>query len=113
MTDVKRLLEGADLPWWTSKTETEHSRRIYAPTDGVNLATTWWDGNPHPTADLIVHAVNTLPAYEAAVEALERLVAALEPATIHWTDPVPADAPFALNEAREALRRVRGEAVPS
>ena len=125
MTDVKRLLDGADLPWHHLGGGEQWQRRIYAPTDGVNLATTWWDGNPHPTAELIVHAVNRLPDYEAAVDALRRLLINGPNHTNYegcadgmpWpTDDVPddveCDACQAVLAARRALRRLRNE-VPA
>ena len=54
----------------------------------------------HSDAALIVYAVNRLPDYEAAVEALERLVASVEPGTPH------------AGNARAALARLRDE-VPA
>ena len=78
MTEVKRLLaEATPLPW-------DRSRPV-----------------PEREADaaLIVHAVNRLPDYEAAVEALERVVNV-------WTGS-RRFMPNAVADARAALARLR------
>lgn len=101
MTDVKRLLdEATPLPW--KATRKNHWSWIGAD-DGVPAhQTAVCTDARKPDAALIVYAVNRLPDYEAAVDALERLVAFDE-------DPGNLDA---LDEARAVLRRLRPE-VPA
>lgn len=117
MTDVKRLLEQATpLPWahgplfgevWRLRGNSLFQRVCW--TKGARSKAP----RVAADADLIVHAVNTLPAYEAAVDALERLC--------HYTDAASECQPWKdgcdhrpwLREetdlAREALRRLRGD----
>ena len=57
-----------------------------------------WSGDGEKNAKLIVHAVNRLPDYEAAVDALENLIDANEGLDLHGGE-----------EAREVLLRLRGD----
>lgn len=125
MTDVKRLLdEATPLPWyWEPRSEVlrcrigaEGHRRGVG--DYAFLSVEEWPDAPEPldeqaNAALIVYAVNHLPDYEAAVDALETIERLLR--------PDPAGAPgyrgryWALvddahDTARVALRRLRGDA---
>jgi hypothetical protein len=88
MTSAKELLDAATpLPW---------SRGMFTVPDGPG-----WDSD----AALIVYAVNHLPDYEAAVEALERMLAAADTGTRLWMQRI-------LDEENADLRRLRDE-VPA
>lgn len=99
MNDVKKLLDAAtDLPW-DSGDLTASGAFVNGPTEGVAYSETRED------ADLIVHAVNSLPAYEEAVEALERFV------QFHGGHVLPLELAKSMTLARAALARLRGESA--
>lgn len=116
MSDVTKLLEEATpLPWhWDEATGgIRVADRYIKVAPGMNERVIW------PDAALIVAAVNRLPDYEAAVDALELLVAsddALQERSglryIHEGVEVTHISSDALNAARVALARLR-EPVPS
>ena len=92
MTDVKRLLdEATPLPWAV------HDGAILTmrPDDSREIE------HDNDLA-LIVHAVNHLPAYEAAVDALEWFV------QFHSGHVLPPELTNAMRDAGAALRRLRG-----
>ena len=114
MTDVKRLLEAATpLPWsvWDAP------RPGIEGGDGPEAASVVVYGEHEEmegvstleNAALIVYAVNRLPDYEAAVDALERMVASCEMGFFDGIERPDNDP--ALVDARAALARLRG--VPS
>lgn len=91
MTDVKRLLyEATPLPW----------PEDYGQAIGDDI-------NDPADAALAVYAVNRLPDYEAAVDALERLI---NVGDALWEDHPPVWMSEA-DEARAALRRLREKAA--
>jgi len=113
MTTVKELLDAATpLPWTVSP----HPN----PGFGVNIESELPDVDGQlamyvtpPDAALIVYAVNRLPDYEAAVEALGRLVATSERiggggTNGEWWLPFQRS----IREGRAALARLR-EQVPA
>lgn len=70
MRDVKRLLDGAALPWGDGTGD------FFIPATSRNG---YWTNDVHSDrpvadADLIVYAVNRLPDYEAAVETLVQIL---------------------------------------
>jgi hypothetical protein len=75
MTDVKKLLlEATPLPWeagMPSLFPAGCSRLIW---NGQELFATPWRTRDTEDAALIVHAVNSLPAYEAVADALAELL---------------------------------------
>jgi len=94
MSEAQRLLEQATpLPW------VQGADDINGEVDGYEdfpvISTTW---ATKEDAALIVYAVNRLPDYEAAVDALEELL----PTVPHLI------VPEAAVRARAALRRLRG-----
>lgn len=107
MTDVKRLLEQATpLPWMADAPPVtldpvEDRWGIFAAARERNtcIALLGTDKQDRNDAALIVHAVNTLPAYEALREAGEHLVE-FGPNPTVW------------RELHAALRRLR-EGVPA
>jgi hypothetical protein len=112
MTDVKRLLdEASPIPW-----SQPHPPTIEAATirhiirehgNGPQIANTILAED----AALIVHAVNHLPDYEAAVDALERLLEAhdsYQPGSVRALEQAD-EFEAAEDNARAALRRLRGE----
>ncbi len=124
MTDVKRLLdEATPLPWRVRDAINERGRieavLVAAPTDvrrdGIVADTGEFpDRQAKPDARLIEHAVNHLPDYEAAVDAL---------AAVAWNQsdgPCWCDHNIGGTEvtkhgdrcqkASTALRRLRGDA---
>ena len=119
MTDVKRLLaEATPLPWVDAGYYGDHGDvfgcDLSAGNDRVSTGGGIEGGEgsmSHADAALIVHAVNTLPDYEAAADALAKITS--------WLAPDPAGAPGyrgrnwaivdeAHEEARAALARLRG-----
>lgn len=114
MTDAKRLLEQATpLPWMAEQPDTESPLWLFAAAREGNTALAHFGvcrGGPvdsRDTADarLILHAVNRLPDYEAALDALEALLAT----SATYRHP---DAPLVLHQARAALACLRDE-VPA
>ena len=112
MTDVKRLLaEATPLPWGDPADIHYGDFGWYVP--GCPLGETEDSEQGRADMTLAVHAVNSLPAYEEAVEALERLVGERieERADDYgryeesW-EPMLSDAE---REARAALARLRGD----
>lgn len=115
MTDVQKLLdEATPLPWRliTDKSDPEGSFPVGIERDhpGYPGEHGWavmfdddWGTNQWANAALIVHAVNSLPDYEAAVDALEW--------TMGWIDDSDIDGEQA-EQARAVLRRLR-EQVPA
>jgi hypothetical protein len=105
MTDVKRLLdEATPLPWEAhSPYEPDGDYCWISSRKGGHV--TGADASLRVIADhhLIVYAVNRLPDYEAAVDALDEFV--------RWWDGEDIDLKDA-HEAREVLARLR-EGVPA
>ena len=120
-SDVERLLaEATPLPWghWQEgKPDPLNPKRMAWGGDNIIVSTT---ANTEiamtdEDRDLIVYAVNRLPAYEAAVEALGRLLAASDPhpgSGHNWTIGPGNDFTDARSSARAALARLR-EKVPA
>lgn len=104
MSDVTKLLEEATpLPWIANDHEF-----VFGP-DGDSVAKTYSNlalgGDASDNADLIVYAVSHLADYEAAVDALEGLLAVV--------DHTHGQGEWATAEAaRAALARLR-ESVPA
>lgn len=102
MTNVKRLLdEATPLPW---DYRTAADAALYGEEDEF----LWTPAN----IDLAVNAVNRLPDYEAAVEALERVfndVGFSESGDPYWNFTRPE--PGGWKQARAALRRLRDEVL--
>jgi hypothetical protein len=112
MTDVKALLEQATpLPWAVGKSVSHDGHNLYEPASSGDITSP--DAHlSQPDAALIVYAVNHLPDYEAAVEALE--VIAKEDALLE-ANPDAFDghaARYMQSVARFALARLR-EKVPA
>lgn len=75
MTDVKRLLEAAaSSPWYSDGTGVIYGNDGDEVASGTGSAAHLVDQSER--AALIVYAVNRLPDYETAVDALERLLEA-------------------------------------
>lgn len=123
MSDVKRLLDEASPRPWTWDKRDEHLPQGVRKHANIrcNNDLPWPFGDAaakraivqheswyvHPRTadlDLIVYAVNHLPDYEAAVDALERV---LNVGDALWEDHPPVWMSEA-DEARAALRRLRG-----
>ena len=104
MTDVKRLLATATpLPWW------HHKYDLIVDALGEPIAQV---EDSEANAALIVHAVNTLPDYEAAVDALES-VAWNQSDGKCWCDHPMSGGEITRHgmrcqKARAALARLRG-----
>lgn len=146
MSDVKRLLdEATPLPWILPNPPDGVAEGMIYGSDGWAVVdgmlfegdraerTKDWrqpftrpDGQHLANAALIVYAVNALPDYEAAVDALERLIVQHETQAdlIHgarergfhdsdgWQDCVSlmcTNARADITPARAALRRLRGK----
>jgi hypothetical protein len=121
VTDVKRLLEQATpLPWRMR----EYDHDIVAGPDGEDEQYVAVDREGlvecvrhREDSELILYAVNHLPDYEAAVDALDRIVAKLDQWEVEcrshgvWreSDPDARMANWVRDEARAALRRLRGD----
>ena len=127
VTDVKRLLEQATpLPWhydgdshsdeFWNRTSEETSELSYhlASLDRLVLDAVWHNdstaGLYSTPADmaLIVYAVNHLPDYEAAVDALQRLTTTASAMYDDWPT-IDMKIGAAIDAARAALHRLRGE----
>ena len=114
MSDVKRLLnEASPLPWSQDEFDLYLTDAEGEPVhwDHEGLGATWGkDANPQ----LILHAVNHLPEYEAAMDALEYIERRLRPVDPPRRDGHEgrrwADVDDAYTMARGARRRVRGDA---
>ena len=106
MSDVQRLLdEASELPWgaeWPQKERATLAYIIRERETGPQVANVLLADD----ANLIVHAVNRLPDYEAAVDALERLI---NVGDALWEDHPPVWMSEA-DDARAVLRRLRGAA---
>jgi hypothetical protein len=111
VSDVKRLLdEATPRPWWELATGSE-GFSILPPTGvrgSIARLTNQSFYQDQINAQLIVYAVNRLPDYEAAVDALERLERIIAPLRIASEYDGIASA---LSQARAALARLR-EGVP-
>lgn len=91
---------------------------IHDVEEGPSVALTGNGPKQTANADLIVHAVNHLPDYEAAVDALERVIRLVPYPSEQqhgpkWQLDNNRKVRDAVDTAREVLRRLRGEAVPS
>lgn len=90
LTDVKRLLaEATPLPWDRLGQRIIRGLEGIArcESDGGNLADGWLteeqiEDEEIANAILIVHAVNTLPDYEAAVDALDDMIHRFNPQNV-------------------------------
>jgi len=101
VSEAKRLLEQATPLPWRVKSQSGTFRR--AIEGGPNRG--WVVGeirNFHDAA-LVEEAVNRLPDYEAAVDALESVLGLIEREHTLFDDGTPV-----LFPARAALRRLRG-----
>ena len=116
MTDVKRLLdEATPLPWmWLI--DTHEPPRVFLTNDPKDEQEPIVEGIREPDAALIEYAVNRLPDYEAAVDALERLFAQASELELGFIEAAGPTAEWArifradvMNDARAALRRLRGD----
>lgn len=117
MTRAKELLEQTTpLPWRAGDFDKEEDGtpvlgggEAHSIDEGMVVWVPRWDRENN--AALIVYAVNRLPDYEAAVEALDRLVAAL--AYDAQNPPLMRSAPWMdtreVLDARAALARLRDE----
>ena len=98
MAAVKRLLDEAELPWGVQPPSRERATLahiIRAHETGPQVANVLLEQD----AELIVHAVNNLPDYEAAVDALEALTR---------TESLSVDETFdRIARGHEALDRLR------
>lgn len=109
--DVKRLLdEATPLPWTIFEHPLGHIVASPPKPNGKRDKVVLTPGmTPEDVAKadtaLIVHAVNRLPDYEAAVDALERLVTTVE---MFFAG---AERDPAVIEARAVLRRLREPAA--
>jgi hypothetical protein len=105
MSDVKRLLEEATPLPWKPFADKRHpvEGRVGCVATAPNGATAVCYGTNGTDAALIVYAVNRLPDYEAAVEALERCLESWD-----YGDFDRAD----YEAGRAALARLR-EQVPA
>ena len=107
MSEAKRLLdEATPLPWEVGKPSLFPAGRARLIWNGRELFATSWRAKDTEDAALIVHAVNRLPDYEAAVNALERLI---NVGDALWEDHPPVWMSEA-DDARAALARLRGDA---
>lgn len=105
MTDVKRLLEQATpLPWRVRRSI--HGDGYRHVQIGKDESYTTLDLEP-ADARLIVTAVNRLPDYEAAVDALARVIGAIDREAISFEDESMRQSMIEIHEARSALRRLR------
>lgn len=116
MTNVKRLMDEATTgPWITQHVpDKAYSGDWYIW--GAPSAVSVGDVINEADARLIVHAVNALPDYEAAVNALERLIVAAAYYSAYVAPFEQAVGAPSLDDAvadsRAALRRLR-EGVPA
>lgn len=117
MTDVKRLLdEATPLPWAYRLMKLPAPKRQWCVVraddhDGKTYLTFMSEDSVGAEQDaaLIVYAVNRLPDYEAAVDALERLVEISQMYRFSDVTEVSAETLRAAEQdARAALRRLRG-----
>lgn len=125
MTDARRLIDDASpLPWvWEGSMGGVRTDQVAV------VATGGFNRTPPPDAELVLYAVNRLPDYEAAVDALAGLVAMFDgnivgnALVMHASDCMTeaeglidgtisctcgADEPLALAET--TLRGLRGKA---
>ena len=114
MTRAKELLDAATpLPWRQADTDDEGTGILAGPELSIDEGQVAWAesfGSVYPSAHnaaLIVYAVNRLPDYEAAVEALFRLEGAVQ----DYIDDPKTMTPLypEVRNAREALARLRDE----
>lgn len=107
MSDVKKLLaEATPLPWRSKGSRQPWANDAYMvwakeATQVVPPALNWKESCAN--AALIVAAVNALPAYEAAVEALQAIANSDDNDVVEY-------ARFCEQTARAALTAVRGDA---
>ena len=86
MSNVKRLLdEATPLPWGLGRSSGPPHYVAKGPKGGGNVLCQVFGSKDN--ADLIVHAVNHLPEYEAAVDALEGLIASVQSSSRQLTEP--------------------------
>jgi hypothetical protein len=114
MSDVKQLLEQATpLPWRTILPGDTgwKARRYFRCVAFSTKRDEDYTTSPLIPADarLIVHAVNHLPDYEAAVDALERIARPIGAGYQGDVQDREALVRWMVSEARAALRRLRGE----
>ena len=112
MTDVKRLLALAtSLPWQHSGPGwTANGDQMWLTGDGHrHQMIAWTDASGRAAVDLKLAAlaVNRLPDYEAAVDALERLVDAASVEEEDWSLRSHGELMAALNQAGAALVRLQ------
>lgn len=126
MTDVKKLLaEATPLPWRDAGYDNRHDDLYGCDlAAGSNAWITMGGGREggegsmlHADAALIVHAVNSLPDYEAAVDALDKLgerhhaLSDHDPGTVWRMRPafegLSECNDYTCVDARAALRRLR------
>lgn len=101
MSDAKRLLdEATPLPWMHVRIRDDHDELA-----GAVFA-------DHPDGALLLHAVNRLPDYLAAVEALQRLMTAIDCEAISFEDDSMRQSLITIRDARAVLARLRDE-VPA
>jgi len=106
VSEATVLLEQATpLPWRLRRSI--HGPKYRHVQIGRDESYTTLDLEP-ADARLIVHAVNRLPDYEAAVDALERLVGWNEPMCQRARSLEGHDRECPVDEARAALARLRG-----
>ena len=129
MSDVKRLLEEATPRPWGTWTDGFYSG-VVSEADGYQedkdrYRPLIFGGEPHegyidtnnPDALLAIYAVNRLPLYEAAVEALDRIQqrmsdwqdATQKAGVYRESDPDQQMAKWVFDEAFKALARLRGK----
>jgi hypothetical protein len=104
---AKELLAAATpLPWEAGKPSLLPAGRARLIWNGQELFATSWRAKDTEDAALIVYAVNRLPDYEAAVDALGRVVA-LADSFLAITEP-SSEWATTMTSARAALARLRG-----
>lgn len=122
MSDVKRLLdEASPLPWADGGYQGVHDEIYGCDLSGAGGACITLGGGreggegsmAHGDAALIVHAVNHLPDYEAAADALEGLLTHAVPHLRGETSPAAMQSDprlwSSVQKGRAALRRLRGK----
>jgi len=124
MSEAKRLLEQATpLPWHVRDRGIGFEVHVGDPAigcenpNGSGWCTTINEGHRETMdegdAGLVVYAVNRLPDYEAAVDALDALTGAANFISLVADEDVPSEESWrnldtAVETARAALRRLRG-----
>jgi GTPase SAR1 family protein len=101
MNDAKRLIEEATpLPWRQYETHQIVSVSDTGEPDDLGAVADCYES---PDAALIVYAVNRLPDYEAAVEALDELLHVVDIGDLDRLPEVEAAAYAAVNRLREQV----------